>query len=684
MEPDKKRSFDEVELLLGDLPVSKKPLQTLSEDGPLTQQDVVYYQKEAIWRQMTQYKLQASELSSQLALYQSQFETFTEVLLLLESWYTAVLVANGDERPLKLTLTETKEEIETVLDERKRKLALLLQPLVKSEDAADEGDSIFDVVALSAEKEALRSQNEKLQEQVLVIHAQLESLRKQADRAASASIKRIHDSTHATEDRDTNGKSHQHNGLAETASAAAAAAESAAIAEAASSADKEALESLKVQFEELKGGYEQVTKQLKESRGKLEEVETTSNDLRSRLANLSDSDLRHSSAYMTLVDKNNQLQEQLRQTSKSKEELATAVKAHEAQVNVLIGGINKELENENVALKDLLSKAENDLVRVRAARDELLGKQALLKSELESKKTNEALLKVNEILNERIEKLTQEKSADTNANFDSLEKAELVKRLLILSTDLTEIEQAFEQTRSITLEKLRNSVDHEAMIKKLTIEKNKADQKYFASMRSKDALVTENKQLKSQISKTQELLAKMTEIEKNLNSKIDVLSKSINDYRTIKEGAIHETTKFQEQLRLLAKSREALGKELVARKAEVVQLKKENGEVGAELKAKAVNHSKLEAKLKATEALLQKYKQNNTLSILQEDERQMEAMRSITKCSVCLKNWKNMAITVCGHVFCDGCVQERLAARLRRCPSCNKGFSANDLLAIHL
>lgn len=64
--------------------------------------------------------------------------------------------------------------------------------------------------------------------------------------------------------------------------------------------------------------------------------------------------------------------------------------------------------------------------------------------------------------------------------------------------------------------------------------------------------------------------------------------------------------------------------------------------------------------------------------------RELEDFRSLVYCSLCSKNWKSMAIKTCGHVFCDNCCKERLASRMRKCPSCNKPFSSNDLLSIHL
>lgn len=63
---------------------------------------------------------------------------------------------------------------------------------------------------------------------------------------------------------------------------------------------------------------------------------------------------------------------------------------------------------------------------------------------------------------------------------------------------------------------------------------------------------------------------------------------------------------------------------------------------------------------------------------------QLEALRSIALCSVCSKNWKDTAIKVCGHVFCNDCAKDRLNARLRKCPMCNKQYSYSDLLPVHL
>ena len=162
------------------------------------------------------------------------------------------------------------------------------------------------------------------------------------------------------------------------------------------------------------------------------------------------------------------------------------------------------------------------------------------------------------------------------------------------------------------------------------------------------------------------------------------MKKANDDFKAIKETSIQETSKLQDLVKALNQKKSMVEKEIKNLKDIISKQAKDNAELVLELQTAKDNSAKMESNLKTTESLLQKYKTNNTSSILQEDERQLEALRSIAKCSLCSKNWKDTAITVCGHVFCHSCTQERLAARLRRCPSCNKGFSANDLLSVHL
>lgn len=672
---DKKRPFSLVEPDV--FTKSKKPLHELSKDGPLTQQDVLYFKKEAIWRQMRFYKLQADQLQLELSKYEKRYQNFVAAHQLLEAWYSQILNSCNLEEEPQIDLSASTSSIQEALEARTAKLADLL----KSVDS--DGSGLRDLLKLEGCLAASQKQKEDLEEKLGELQNELTALRKLKDRAELATLQRIQSNSLAKseEAEPSNGK-HDKDGSIENGNVDAS--DTVVV----STADKEELEQLRIQAEELKAAIETSKQSLEKMSRRLEGAETYNQSLKERLSNLTDDDLSKSSKFVELVTQNKSLQESLAQTAKFQQELVDKVKALEEKDGNYSKLVDQELADENSRLKETLSRSENDLARIRAIRDELLAKQTILNSEMENKKTNAAVNELNRVLSERLSKLEktreEEYKGKEDSNLHSLSKEELIKRLHILSSEVKEIEAAFQQTRSLSLDKLKETIDNEGLMKKLTIEKNKADQKYFASMRVKDSLSAENKVLKSQIAKSQELILKFNETEKAYLSKIEILTKSVNDYKVIKEMSIQENTQLQKNLKMLNKTRDNLVKELSDIKQEAAELKKQNGGLTNEMNAKSMTCSKLEAKLLATESLLQKYKQNNTSSILEEDEKQLEALRSITKCSVCLKNWKNTAITACGHVFCDGCVQERLAARLRRCPTCNKGFSSNDLLSIHL
>lgn len=653
-------------------PPAKRPLHQLSESGPLTQQDVVYFKKEAIWRQMTFYKQQVSELRAELARHEQEHAAFVAAHLLLESWYAQVLGlqdASGNS-PEKLDLSASTDTLESVLASRAAKLAELLLPLAKAN--TETAQSVLDAVQLRADKETAEAKLQELANKLAEVQAEYERLVREKDRAESLTLKRVAANSHAPESEPEPEAQQQ------AAAAVASTAESEAAAK--------ALEELQIQYAEVDAARLSLQEQLQETTGRLNEAETKLAALQDRLNNLDDADLARSTKFLALVDKNKIMSEALNLLTAVKDGLVAKVKEFESREGNFIALVSKELQDENTHLKELLSKAESDLVRIRTARDHLLAQQTIMKLETENRKTNDELLKLNNVLHERLSQLENARAQqlEPSETLNALEKPDLVKRLQLLTSELQDIEKAFQDSRNIALEKNKETVDREGLLKKLTIEKTKADQKYFASMRLKDLLVTENKVLKSQVQKLQELLANLGDLDKTYAGKIDVLTKSVNDFRVIRENAIQETAKLQETLKHLTKSREGAAKEITSLKDELARSKKEHSDMASELSTLKTRGSKLEAKLRATESLLTKYKQSNTSLILQEDEKQMEALRAITKCSVCLKNWKNTVITACGHVFCDGCVQKRLSARLRRCPTCNKGFSVNDLLSIHL
>lgn len=684
---DRKRASEN---LVGESSKKRKPLDSLSEEGPLTQSDVVYFKKEAIWRQMKGYKEECYMLSKDLITYKNLYELNEKKLSILDEWYKQVIglfsehqKELSDELNENLLVKFTDDcPVEEVLSKRREQLLKYLTRLNQNlnHGNADSNELQRKIEEINsqlhtviAENESLKNFRDKIVAQNNELNEKLLKLAKNNLRNDSITVKRVDDSIrNGSIKKELDDKNEEMIKDEKTKNEE-------------NNINTEAVEKMTNEINELRSLNKVVKEQLENTSIQFKNTENEKMKLIDRLSNLTKEDLDTCVIYRELKSNNESLKENLTSLRQVYDSTVEKLKELESYFDNSKELINKAVIEENKNLRSQLDKSESDLIRIRTTRDELLSKQTILKSEIESKQTNEEVNKLNKILNERLSSLENSKDITIeSSNLDGLSKEDLIKRINMLQVEIKEIEVAFQESRELSLKKLTSAIENENMVKKLTIEKTKADQKYFASMRSKDALVSENKLLKVQVAKSQELINKFNEIEKNYQKKIENLSSSLNDYQVIRQTTIDENVSLKELNKTAAVKLNTAESELTKLKERLKQSMQEFNDAKDEIKMKSQTIAKLESNLKSTESLLKKYKSNNTSSILHEDEKQLEALRSIAKCSVCSKNWNDTAITVCGHVFCHNCTQERLAARLRRCPTCNKGFSINDLLSIHL
>ena len=61
------------------------------------------------------------------------------------------------------------------------------------------------------------------------------------------------------------------------------------------------------------------------------------------------------------------------------------------------------------------------------------------------------------------------------------------------------------------------------------------------------------------------------------------------------------------------------------------------------------------------------------------------ALLSHINCAICMDavGAKELASTVCGHVFCWSCIQESLKAR-KKCPTCRKALRATQVHRLYV
>lgn len=374
-----------------------------------------------------------------------------------------------------------------------------------------------ELVSVKSTNETLKKAKASLEQKIEMLQHEILSLVKDKDRQSSKTLKRVDVSmkkepeTNGSEQvEETNGHIKQEPDI----SVKSPIDEKPVI-------DDEELNKMKAELEELKSTNTLLSLQLEEVNEKYHKSQQEVIQLDNRISHLKESDLADNVYYMNVVKNNRSLQDQIGKLNKLNDSNISRLKELEAKQNNVIESIDKEISDENQSLKEQLHKTESDLVRIRTARDELLAKITILKSQVENQKTNEEVHKMNQILQQRLQQLeaTGNEIECNNSTYTELSKEELINRITSLSGEIKEIESAFKETREIALKKLENAIDQEHLVKKLSIEKTKADQKYFASMRLKDSIQAENKVLKAQIAKSQDIIKNLNDLEKSYTIK---------------------------------------------------------------------------------------------------------------------------------------------------------------------
>lgn len=155
-------------------------------------------------------------------------------------------------------------------------------------------------------------------------------------------------------------------------------------------------------------------------------------------------------------------------------------KEKEVYTNLVRDEFQKNLDS----LIEMNGSLEKDVVRIRTARDDLLSKIAILEAEKSKTEILGDLQHAIDILKEQWTKIEQ-RSNDVN----SLQTQDALMK------EIQDLEKGFRELSNLTHKKYSEVINHESVISKLTVEKTKADQKYFAAMRSKDSILIENKNL---------------------------------------------------------------------------------------------------------------------------------------------------------------------------------------------
>ncbi|KAF4621535.1 hypothetical protein G7Y89_g14537 [Cudoniella acicularis] len=611
------------------------------------------YQKDAIYRQMLEYKREKTTLESQLRDVQKRSVDHDDHLRVVNAWWTQLLdevkllvedrIPSTDDIDASFPTSlqfKGSEEFQSHLASRAKEIKSKIQAIftnlasIRTKPPAD----IHDLQAkltklLSAQKEyvvkceRLTKEKEELGERLETASLRYIKAEKRLDRAKSSAVQKLEQQAIAGAGNSSGsgigggetGDTEMTNGISEESKASQTAYEEAAAVVA---KQKEQLEIIAIENKAL---TEQLT------------AATT------RLSNLTEDDYARTELFKQfriqhedVIRRINHLEATNIQLREDAERLQAERTQYRAQIENESEVLNGELENQ-------LARVESDLTRIRSARDELLADLNMRKASQENERTASNHLK--ELIDAKDDRITalelevgrlraraNEESGEPNLRpeIDSMDLQQLRQKYEALSREfesmnkeMPALQSAYKRVQALSTKKVMDFTQLEERVQLLQAEKAKADQKYFAARKDMDTRILEVKSLKHQNSKSSEII------------KLTTMLKA--------KDATHLSTKNR------------------------------NFTVETELEELRVKYGQV-----------QKERDTWKTKSLSNQSGEEEMLRTLALCTICRKDFKNTALKTCGHVFCNNCVDDRIANRMRKCPNCAKSFDKMDVMTVHM
>ncbi|CUS20242.1 LAQU0S01e02212g1_1 [Lachancea quebecensis] len=642
---------------------------------PLTRKDVIAFQKEALFRTINKHRCREKSLEKQLEVCGQQSAEIREQYASLYAMVTALAnkildLSKEDQEAQKLCNTILEGDGKEVLALAADFTVLVEKHISEDEPSARQspGEASWNkqLHQLEAAKAELSAHNKQLRKEISAIREHYQDLIRRYDREDSDTVRRVFKL------QDSLGE-----GNAKDATEASPANQSEVTNTATGDEKEEAVSKMEheLQIQDLNDQIELLKHTLKD----LESWKASSGAEIARLrTEITSINSASEQTNRGIQNDREALLQKLDFTTKENAELTQANDLYLSKFQQMVqekeiftNKLSMEFQTAQDALKKHNAMLEKDLVRIRATRDELTSKIAIMENQKPKSEMLADLQKVLDLQKERIEKMENKSVEATN---DAVMK------------ELQDLERAFKELTQFAHKKYSDHISQESIVAKLTVEKTKADQKYFTAMRSKDSILIENKNLSKNLHKSNELINQLKEIERTLQSKVESLNKQIHlsqsNEKRLMESSKAVSLKIMDLTSELGKTKkvvETLQGERAKQIEQDARLESNIHSLQSQNSALKLQLSQAENKAKKLHKSLVSNGGDN--SIIAEE---LDNFRTIVYCSLCSKNWKNTAIKNCGHVFCEECCKERLAARMRKCPTCNKPFGSADLLVVHL
>ncbi|TPX14290.1 uncharacterized protein E0L32_005486 [Thyridium curvatum] len=663
------------------------------------------YQKDAIYRQMLEYKRDKVTLEARLEEVEKKSTYHDDHLRIIDAWWLQLLqelelIIDGsvstaldtqdysfptgvhfqDSKDFQKHLGEKAKSIKSSVDSLLGRLAASGGP-AKSE-ASDLQSQLNTVLASVKEYhvqvERLNSEKESLSEQLDTATLRYIKAEKKLDRAKSAQVQKLEQQALA------NATSRPAPGAGENGSGSVE-----------SSAQNEALQ---LEYQEAVAVIAKQKEQVELLRSENKSLQDENSTIKTRKDSLTDEDYARSDIFRQFKARHEDLIKNINNLEAVNKTLREEAEKYQAERTSFRTQLEREAQAVTGELEDQVQAKEHDLTRIRSVRDELVADLTVRKASQEQERT--ALEHIKELVSAKEDRITAlelelerlRPSEDATMStprpeLEALSVEELREKYLKLEKDFASIqsevpsvEKAYKKAISLAQKKTMDFTALEDKVQLLILEKGKADQKYFAARKDTDIRTGEIRALRHQNSKSSEIIQTLKDVEAQNKVLLSNLEKQLVDFKQ------SNATVMEENRTLKASNSETLRRAESAKSqiADLTNLVKSKDAGNASMREQVMDKETECEKLRVRLDHVQKDRDSWKGKCLANSSEEEEMLRKFATCPVCRNNFKDAVVKTCGHVFCHGCLETRLSNRMRKCPTCNKAFDKMDVMAVHL
>ncbi|CAK7199094.1 E3 ubiquitin-protein ligase bre1 [Sporothrix eucalyptigena] len=462
-------------------------------------------------------------------------------------------------------------------------------------------------------------------------------------------------------------------------------------------ADTASLDALQGKYDESLAVINKQKEQLDKIFAEIKTLQDENSTFRAKKETFTDEDYARTDLFKQLRGQNEDMIKRTNHLESANKQLREEIEKLQTDRTTFRTKLDTEAQAVTGDLEDQIQAKDQDLTRIRSARDELVADVQIRKASQDQERTAfehlKDLVAAKEdriaALESELERLRPAEGADTttpSADLEALSAEELRERFaklekdfVMIQNEMPSVEKAYRRAISLAQKKVMDFTALEERVTVLTLEKAKADQKYFAARKDMDIRIAEIRALRHQNSKSSEIIAALKDAESQSRSLLSNFEKQLADFRQANTTIVEESR----QLKLTNASITRQFESSKAQIADLTNLVKSKDAANAALREHGANQDTEHEKLKVRITHLSKDRDSWKTKCLANSSEEEEMLRKFALCSVCRHSFKNAIIKTCGHVFCQDCIDARLSNRMRKCPTCNKAFDKMDVMTAH-